>query len=121
MRAKAGMPNATDLAAMAAAGAAGTLLRAVVSATLPGDLGTLVVNTSGAFALGLVWPWLPTRWRPLVITGFLGGLTTFSNLAADLAAQPLTAMVGDALLSLLLGVGAVALGWRIARRRRVGA
>lgn len=46
-------------------------------------LGTLVVNLSGAFAIGVLMTVLTARvadpaWRLLLVTGFLGGYTTFS-------------------------------------------
>jgi CrcB protein len=51
--------------------------------------GTLAVNATGAFGLGLVAVVLterlpPTRHlRPLVAIGFFGGYTTFSTMAVD--------------------------------------
>lgn len=45
---------------------------------------TLVVNLVGSLAIGLLVPLLPeSRWRPFLVTGFLGGFTTFSALALD--------------------------------------
>ncbi len=49
--------------------------------------GTLIVNVSGAFMIGLVLAFLGARldvspwWRLLFVTGFLGGYTTFSTYA----------------------------------------
>jgi CrcB protein len=96
----------------------GTLARAAVATWIPGELGTLAVNTSGAFALGLLWQSLAERWRPALITGFLGAFTTFSTLAADLATKPLAQLAGDGALSLLLGLAAAGLGLQIERRLR---
>lgn len=48
-------------------------------------LGTLVANLIGAYLIGMAvgffndWPQLSPEWRLLAITGFLGGLTTFST------------------------------------------
>jgi CrcB protein len=59
-------------------------------ATLP--LGTLAANLIGAYLIGLVvgffndWPQLSPEWRLLAITGFLGGLTTFSTFSAEAVA-----------------------------------
>ena len=52
-------------------------------------LGTLTANLIGGFLVGflLIWlnrhPALPPELRLLVITGFLGGLTTFSTFSAE--------------------------------------
>ncbi|MCC7278183.1 MAG: fluoride efflux transporter CrcB [Chromatiaceae bacterium] len=52
-------------------------------------LGTLTANLLGGFLVGflLIWlnrhPALPPELRLLVITGFLGGLTTFSTFSAE--------------------------------------
>src|SRR5215216_5887567 len=49
--------------------------------------GTLIVNLSGAFAVGIVLSFLGERvgvdplWRLFFVTGFLGGYTTFSSYA----------------------------------------
>lgn len=55
--------------------------------TLP--LGTLAANLGGGYIIGLAMaffaqqPGLSPEWRLLVITGFLGGLTTFSTFSAE--------------------------------------
>lgn len=52
-------------------------------------LGTLIANLSGGFLIGIAvaffqhHPDLPLQWRLLVVTGFLGGLTTFSTFSAE--------------------------------------
>ena len=52
-------------------------------------LGTLTANLVGGYLIGLALalfaqaPQLPPEWRLLVITGFLGGLTTFSTFSAE--------------------------------------
>lgn len=52
-------------------------------------LGTLLANLIGGLLVGLAVPWfsqqsgLAPEWRLLVITGFLGGLTTFSTFSAE--------------------------------------
>ena len=49
-------------------------------------LGTLVINVTGSFLIGLLMTLLTDRldWNPnlrlLLVTGFLGGFTTFSSL-----------------------------------------
>jgi fluoride exporter len=69
-----------------AAGALGAVARAWVGGAVQRrwprrGLGTLIVNLSGAFALGL-WlsgPTLPFAALEIVGTGFLGAFTTFST------------------------------------------
>ncbi len=52
-------------------------------------LGTLAANLVGGYLAGLAlafflyYPQLPLEWRLLIITGFLGGLTTFSSFSVE--------------------------------------
>ncbi len=52
-------------------------------------LGTLIANLGGGYLIGLAvgifqdYPALSPEWRLLVVTGFLGGLTTFSTFSAE--------------------------------------
>lgn len=52
-------------------------------------LGTLIANLIGGYLVGLAvaffmqHPGLSPEWRLLIITGFLGGLTTFSTFSAE--------------------------------------
>lgn len=54
--------------------------------------GTLLANLLGGYLIGVAvgyfaqFPELPVAWRLLVITGFLGGLTTFSTFSAEVIA-----------------------------------
>jgi CrcB protein len=58
-----------------------------LSPSLP--LGTLVANLSGGLMVGAAmevfarYPSLDPAWRLLFVTGFLGGLTTFSTFSAE--------------------------------------
>ena len=51
--------------------------------------GTLAANLLGGYLVGLVigllqqWPQLDPAWRLLLVTGFLGALTTFSSFSAE--------------------------------------
>jgi CrcB protein len=51
--------------------------------------GTLLANVVGGYLIGLALalfaarPELPPEWRLFVVTGFLGGLTTFSTFSAE--------------------------------------
>lgn len=55
--------------------------------------GTLAANLIGAYLIGIAvaffaaMPELPPHWRLFVVTGFLGGLTTFSTFSAEVVAQ----------------------------------
>jgi CrcB protein len=52
-------------------------------------LGTLIANLGGGYLIGIAVgvfqdiPSLSPEWRLLVVTGFLGGLTTFSTFSAE--------------------------------------
>lgn len=54
--------------------------------------GTLAANAIGGYGIGLAVAWLNTSpqldpvWRLLIITGFLGALTTFSSFSAEVVA-----------------------------------
>lgn len=61
-----------------------------MNSILPGmSPGTLAANLIGGFIVGLAIvyfaqsPTLPPEWRLFVITGFCGGLTTFSTFSAE--------------------------------------
>jgi CrcB protein len=53
--------------------------------TLTFPLGTLIVNITGCFLIGLLYglaerhAWISTEWRFFLITGICGGYTTFSS------------------------------------------
>lgn len=75
---------------IAVGGAFGAVLRFWLSqwvdglARSPFPYGTLAVNLLGSFLIGLLWQWgeralLPATLRPLLVTGMLGALTTFST------------------------------------------
>jgi CrcB protein len=88
-------------------------------------LATFTVNVVGCFLAGLLLVWVDTRgasapwWRNLLIVGVLGGLTTFSALGVELwqylRAGRLDLALGMSLATLLLGVLAVALGFRLGK------
>ena len=52
-------------------------------------LGTLAANLVGGYLVGIAVAWIshrpevPAEWRLLIVTGFLGGLTTFSTFSAE--------------------------------------
>lgn len=86
-------------------------------------LGTLAVNLIGGLLIGASLALLarPEQaiWRLLLVTGFLGGLTTFSAFSGESLHLLQRGHFGAALLHSLLHVfgalGAAALGWWLAR------
>ena len=98
----------------------------LLNAVLPNlPLGTLAANLIGGYVIGLALAWfgshpgLPPHWRALIITGFCGGLTTFSTFSGELAlllqqarygwmALSLSAHVGGSLIMTLLGIATIA-------------
>lgn len=83
--------------------------------------GTLIINVSGSFAIGLVMALLAQRavvdpmWRLLLVTGFLGAYTTFSSLTYESLLLARGGAVAPALInlagSLVAGVVAVVAGF----------
>ena len=59
------------------------------ASTQPVPLGTLMANLGGGFVIGAAVAFfesntaLPLEWRLFLVTGFLGGLTTFSTFSAE--------------------------------------
>lgn len=83
-----------DFAAVGAGAAIGAWLRWGLSTWLNPrvphfPLGTLASNLVGGYLVGVAVAWfllrtdLPPQWRLFVVTGFLGGLTTFSTFSAE--------------------------------------
>ena len=83
-------------------------------------LGTLVANLAGGYLIGIAlgmfshFASLPAEVRLLVVTGFLGGLTTFSTFSAEavtlLARQQYFGAAGHMLSHLLGSLAMTALG-----------
>ena len=84
--------------------------------------GTLLINISGSFAIGVVMVLLTTRfsggeaWRLVLVTGLLGGFTTFSSFSYETymllvsgswlaAGLNMLASVGLGLVGVVLGAG----------------
>ena len=106
---------------IALGGAAGSVLRYLMVSTIGAPLGTAAVNVLGSFLIGVLFVVLGSResWQMLLMTGLMGGFTTFSAFSLDTlklveAGQPMQAaayIVGSVALSLI----AVALGVALAR------
>lgn len=88
--------------------------------------GTMIINVGGSFAIGLAMALLTGRaivgelWRPLLVTGLLGGFTTFSTFSYETyglltsgswlaAALNVLGSVGLGLLGVMLGIALVRL------------
>lgn len=88
--------------------------------------GTLAANLLGGYLIGLAvaffatHPTLPPEWRLFAVTGFLGGLTTFSTFSAEVVTQLMAGRLGWSLMAVavhvagsitmtLLGIGTVTL------------
>ncbi len=87
--------------------------------------GTLFVNIAGCLIIGFVMTMVTEKmtfsehWRLLTVIGFAGGLTTFSTYSYETwmlmqEAKVLPALT-NAVLNVLLGFGATALGVFVAR------
>lgn len=85
---------------------------------------TLTANVLGCLVAGVAWfliaerAYLSPQWRAFLVTGLLGALTTFSTFGVDTyllwagGHHQTAALVVVA--NLVGGLGAVALGWRLA-------
>ncbi|WP_330270170.1 fluoride efflux transporter CrcB [Lentzea sp. NBC_00516] len=78
--------------------------------------GTLTVNVVGCLLIGFV---VGTSWMPLLGVGFCGGLTTYSTFSYEtvklLEAEKYRPALLNVLVSVVLGVGAAAIGLGLAR------
>jgi CrcB protein len=100
--------SAVAFAAVGIGAALGAWLRwglsAVLNYLIPQlPLGTLTSNIVGGYLVGIAvqlflqHPSLPSEWRLFIVTGFLGGLTTFSAFSAEAVALLLRHQYGWAL------------------------
>lgn len=118
------MPAASlwPVAAICAGASCGALLRWGLALWLNGSgplpWGTLAANLMGGYLIGIavgvfqLLPQVDPTWRLLLITGLLGGLTTFSTFSAEVVGQLTAGRPGWALLTALAHVaGSLALTW----------
>ncbi|MBI3726570.1 fluoride efflux transporter CrcB [bacterium] len=115
--------------AVAAGGSLGAVSRyavgAWVSSALPAFFpwGTLVINVTGSFLIGFfegaakAHPGAPALLRPLLVTGWLGGYTTFSTFSYEttqlLEERSRKRAAANVLASVLGGFAAVLVGYRL--------
>ncbi|MFP4147352.1 MAG: fluoride efflux transporter FluC [Halorhodospira sp.] len=94
--------------------------------------GTLLVNALGSLLIGIVAAWsaadpgertLPGHWRQFAVNGFCGGFTTFSIFSLETLAllERAPALAGaNVLVTTVLCLGAVAIGYAVTLRRLGG-
>lgn len=103
--------------AVAVGGALGAVLRFAVSRGSADAFGTgfpwgtLIVNAVGAFAIGFLAAWFINRLsagpalRALVLTGLLGGLTTFSTFSFETLELAQTGAFGKTAANVVANLG----------------
>ncbi|MDR0577022.1 MAG: fluoride efflux transporter CrcB [Candidatus Accumulibacter sp.] len=118
-----------SIVAISAGAALGALLRwhlgGRLNALFPAiPPGTLAANLIGAYVIGLAvaffssHPAISPEWRLLIVTGFCGGLTTFSAFSAEitallqqgrpfLAASAIAGHVAGSIIMTFAGIGTV--------------
>lgn len=115
-----------------AGGAAGALSRFLVATLVSRwyadlfPLGTFLINISGSFLIGLLMmlflnrPSIDPNWRLFLVTGILGGYTTFSSfeweIFASLRGGASAVAISYAVLSLIVGLAGVWIGALLSNR-----
>jgi len=121
----------TSLLAIGIGAALGAVARWLLALGLNGLFpalppGTLAANLIGGYLIGVALglftqhPEIPAHWRLFIVTGFLGGLTTFSTFSAEVthllqqgrllwAGAAISAHVVGSLAATLLGLATAAL------------
>ena len=99
------------------AGALGAVIRFLVARLVAPPWAVLAVNVVGSFVAGVLIGATTGDLRVILLTGFCGGLTTFSSFTVETVQLVLEGRARRALLSvglnLVLGVGAAALGFAL--------
>jgi len=108
--------SASAVAAVGVGAALGAWMRWALGSTLnPAfptlPLGTLAANLAGGYLIGIAIAFfaqnasIPAEVKLFVITGFLGGLTTFSTFSAEAVTLLARAQYGWAMVMILLHLG----------------
>jgi CrcB protein len=104
---------------IAIGGAVGSVLRYLTLSAVSAPVGTLIVNVLGSLVMGVLFVILSSRLHPLLMTGILGGFTTFSAFSLDALKLWQGGQILPALAyvcaSVILSLIAVALGAALAR------
>lgn len=104
---------------IAIGGAIGSVLRYLTLSAVSAPVGTLIVNVLGSLVMGVLFVILSSRLHPLLMTGILGGFTTFSAFSLDALKLWQGGQILPALAyvcaSVILSLIAVALGAALAR------
>ena len=120
-----------SLLAIAIGASAGAVLRWLLALWLNAlwpalPPGTLLANLIGGYLIGLAMsvfshiPSLPVEWRLMIVTGFLGGLTTFSTFSVEVVTllqnekyawgmAAIALHVGGSLIATFLGIATFAI------------
>lgn len=121
--------SAINILLVALGGAVGSILRYAVSALLKTPpstfpVATFLVNITGCFVIGILHTMLTrsgthqAELRLLLMTGILGGFTTFSSFGLEavtlVKSGSFALAAGYSLSSLVIGIAAVYLGMRAA-------
>ena len=97
------------------ASAGGAVARHQVNRLGTGWRGTMALNVAGAFALGLLAGSGPAQATSTIVgTGLCGSLTTFSTFALEFAEAPRRIRLAILVGTVVLGLGAAAIGWSLA-------
>lgn len=110
------------LTQVAIGGALGSVLRYLTISAVGAPMATLAINVLGSFAMGICFILLSSRTNlsPLIMTGVLGGFTTFSAFSLDTLKLWQSGQTGTAVSYVAASVGlsllAVALGATITER-----
>lgn len=117
-------PTITHYLSIAFGGALGSVTRVALAGVFPANflnipLQILLINILGCFVMGflvetLAWHSIPDNFRYFLISGFLGGFTTFSAFALEFGLlfqkQLYFSAVSYVILSVLLSIIAFFLG-----------
>jgi len=107
---------------VALGGAAGSVARYLMASRIQMatgwqfPLGTVLVNILGCFLIGILYVWLVARpdpkheLRALLITGVMGGFTTFSSFSLETVTMAMNGNYTGASLNVVISVAACLVG-----------